>query len=309
MGLFDYLSSAFSVAVEINYYVIGAGVVYIIVKILEFKASSRFGSGDELFAKRVKPAFSLVLDLDGTILHSVQTRGNNTTSSIALNVGKRVRHFVVYKRPHLDTFLMEMRKRYEIVLYSASQPLYADACLNYACVNHLFDRKLYRNDCTVGPGGVFVKDLAKVNNDLSKVVVLQNSMQSNAHVSANSLLIDSWSGGVHDTALLDIMPLLEALSHVDDVRHILELRRGEPVRYPPLNIPQQNRSDSAAMPSEPLNPNGPAELLGELQNWDNIGARLTTRVKQIFDTMGPDTTLHMPPPRGGPPRSNSNNST
>ncbi|CDR95165.1 NLI interacting factor-like phosphatase family protein, putative [Babesia bigemina] len=308
MGLFEYLSSALSVAVELNYYVLGAGALYLLAKIVEFKAISRFGSGDELFAKRVRPGYSLVLDLDGTILHSVQTRGNNTTSSIALNVGKRVRHFVVYKRPHLDTFLMEMRKRYEIVLYSASQPLYADACLNYACVNHLFDRKLYRNDCIVGHGGAFVKDLCKINSDLSKVVVLQNPLQSNAHISANSLFIDSWSGGRHDTALLDIMPLLQALSHVDDVRHILALRRsGQPEFSQRSVTPQEKLSDSAATPGEPFSAAGRAEILGELQNWDNIGARLTTRVKRIFDTMGPDTTLHMPAPRDGPPRFNKNN--
>ncbi|ORM40648.1 CTD nuclear envelope phosphatase 1 [Babesia sp. Xinjiang] len=289
MGLFDYVSSAFAVFVEVNYYVIGAGVTYIIVKLVEFQLFKSQTSYDELFAKRVKPAYTLVLDLDDTILHSVRTPGNNTTSSVALTMGKRVLNFVVYKRPHLDTFLMEMRKIYEIVLYSTSKQSYVDACLNDACVNHLFDRKLYRNDCSVGSDGSYIKDLSKVSSDMSKVVLLHNPLHEGFQFLPNVVPIDNWFGGQSDTALLDVMPFLEALIHVDDVRQILELRCNDPRAYgSALNFRLQDYVDSPAVTPRDVMP---TDISREPDNWDTIGARLTSRVKQIFDTVGSETEL------------------
>nr|BAN65936.1 NLI interacting factor-like phosphatase family protein [Babesia bovis] len=287
MSVLDHFYSALGIILESSYYIIGAGTLYIIIKVIEFKVLGSTLASEDLFAKRVKPDYCLVLDLDDTILHSVSTRGNNETSSVALTVGNRTLNFVVYKRPHLDTFLMEMRKYYEIVLYSTSRRRYVDACLSDACVNHLIDRKLYRNDCFLDGNGTYIKDLSKVSSDMSKVVLLNNPLMEGFPDLPNVVPIDSWFGGLSDTALLDVMPFLKALTQLDDVRYILGLRcsdnRGYSGQLPVCIAESGDASDDS--PRAGMLP----EISDDMDNWDIIGARLTTRVKEIFTNMGFNT--------------------
>ncbi|GFE54624.1 dullard-like phosphatase domain containing protein [Babesia ovis] len=289
MGLLDYLSGAFAVAVELSYYVIGTTTSFVITKLIEFHILTYHGSCEDLFAKRVKPPYSLVLDLDDSILHSVRTRGNNETSSVALTMGNRVLNFTVYKRPHLDAFLMEMRKDYEIVLYSTQSQSYVDACLSDACINHLFDRKLYRRDCILGADGSFIRDFSKVGSDMSKVVVLHNPLQEDFKDLPNIVPIDNWFGGHSDTALLDVMPFLQSLTNLDDVRYVLGLRCSDTRGYNGFRHPDYIESP-ALSPKSCISPDIPQEM----DYWDTIGARLTTRVKDIFNTMSPEAEVHTP---------------
>ncbi|GIX64482.1 NLI interacting factor-like phosphatase, putative [Babesia caballi] len=187
-----------------------------------------------------------------------------------------------------------MRNHYEIVLYTTSEQRYADACLNYACVNHLFDRKLYRKDCVIGPDGVYAKDPTKVCSDLSKVLMMEKASNADERFQSNTLTMYSWSGAQSDTALLDIMPLLEALSHVDDVRHVLELRCGNLQTYSSFDAAGNlDAADSPTVATEIPPPWESSELWSGVQNCQAIGQRLTTRVKQIF-APGADNPLHTP---------------
>ena len=58
---------------------------------------------------------TLVLDLDNTLVHSDWTRG---------------RGWRTFKRPGVDDFLKQMAQMYEIVVYTAALPTYADPILD-----------------------------------------------------------------------------------------------------------------------------------------------------------------------------------
>ena len=72
--------------------------------------------------------------------------------------------------------------------------------------------------------GLHVKDLSKVRQDLSKVILVDNSPGAAANQPENYIPCSSWFGSSEDTELLDLMVLLRELAYVSDVRSLLGLR-------------------------------------------------------------------------------------
>ncbi len=106
-----------------------------------------------------------------------------------------------------------------------------------------FSGRYYRQHCTYRHGA-FIKDLSFVEPDLSKVMILDNSPLSymfhqgkipfrdvGANVSDNlidnAIPIEGWISDPTDNDLLHLIPLLEGLQYVTDVRAFLALRGGE----------------------------------------------------------------------------------
>jgi CTD small phosphatase-like protein 2 len=79
---------------------------------------------------RNAPSHTLVLDLDETLVHcsTEVLPGHDFTFSVNFN-GE---DYTVYvrKRPYFEHFLSTMSKLFEIVVFTASQKVYADKLLN-----------------------------------------------------------------------------------------------------------------------------------------------------------------------------------
>jgi CTD small phosphatase-like protein 2 len=74
-----------------------------------------------------------------------------------------------------------MKKNWEVIVFTASHQSYADTILNEIDPEGtLFDHRLYRQHCRELTTDLFVKDLSKINRDLSKVVLVDNSAYSYA---------------------------------------------------------------------------------------------------------------------------------
>ena len=84
-------------------------------------------------------------------------------------------------------------------------------------------RCFFRPSCDAAMG-LHVKDLRKVRQDLSKVILLDNSPGAAAYQPENYLPIASWFGSPDDTELLDVLELLRELACQSDVRSVLGLR-------------------------------------------------------------------------------------
>ena len=101
--------------------------------------------------------------------------------------------------------------------------MYADPVVDridrMGCVRQRF----YRDSCTE-VAGCFMKDLSKVRADLSKVFLVDNSPVCYSLCQTNAVPIAGWVEDPHDTALLDILPFLEQIRHLRDVRSVLALR-------------------------------------------------------------------------------------
>lgn len=167
----------------------------------------------------------LVLDLDETLVHSTSASAEEYDFMVEVLVERSSCLYYVHKRPHVDHFLEVVSNWFDLAIYTASLREYADPVVNLLDRGRkLFTRRLFRNACIEQEGGLYLKDLSKVDPDLSRVFLLDNSVISFALNSDNGILIDSWIGERADNALLDLLPFLDALRFVEDVRSVLSLR-------------------------------------------------------------------------------------
>ena len=189
---------------------------------------------DSFFPKRriiaPKKLKTLILDLDETLIHSTATTTTNCSDFdfiVEVLVNRASCIYYVYKRPNLDYFLNVVSNWYNLVIYTASVKEYADPVVNLIDeTGKFFKRRFFRSDCTKTPSAHYLKDISIVDGgDISKICLLDNSAASFAFYPDNAIPIESWKEDPNDSALLDLLPFLDALRFVDDVRSILSLRR------------------------------------------------------------------------------------
>jgi CTD nuclear envelope phosphatase 1 len=172
-----------------------------------------------------KKSKTLVLDLDETLVHSTSASAEEYDFMVEVLVERSSCLYYVHKRPHVDHFLEVVSNWFDLAIYTASLREYADPVVNLLDRGRkLFSRRLFRNACIEQEGGLYLKDLSKVDADLSRVFLLDNSVVSFARNPDSAIFIDSWVGERTDNALLDLLPFLDALRFVEDVRSILSLR-------------------------------------------------------------------------------------
>jgi RNA polymerase II subunit A small phosphatase-like protein/CTD nuclear envelope phosphatase 1 len=171
---------------------------------------------------------TLVLDLDETLIHS-SSSAQDIAVDFTIDVEIEGYRCLMYvsKRPHLEHFLTEAAKHFELVVFTASLKPYADMVIEHIDPQRLITRRYFRNSCDPLPQGGFVKNLTIVEPDLKSVMIIDNSPIAYSWHRDNAIPISDWWGtqsNTNDTALLDLVPFLEALKSVEDVRSILSLK-------------------------------------------------------------------------------------
>jgi len=164
----------------------------------------------------------LVLDLDETLISSSQKHCFKHDISVQVNIGGSPANFFVRKRPHVDLFLETVSQWFELVIFTASLSVYADAVLDKLDAKKTINRRYYRQSC-VNKGGLYIKDLQTVCKDLSKVVIVDNSPIAFSFNKENGIAIPDYFGtNQQDDFLLHLLPLLEQVRDSEDVRHVLK---------------------------------------------------------------------------------------
>lgn len=118
----------------------------------------------------------LLLDLDETLVHS-SFRPLPFKADIELPViFDGVRHHVyVMKRPFVDEFLKKMSELYDIYIFTASIPQYANPLLDRLDVHRVIKHRLFRGDCLYRNEG-YIKDLSVVNKEMKDMILLDVSI-------------------------------------------------------------------------------------------------------------------------------------
>lgn len=158
--------------------------------------------------------YTLVVELDELLVHSHWTREHGWRTA---------------KRPGLDVFLGYLSQFWEIVIYT-SQPAYAVSPI----IEKLDpDRRwiaytLFRESCRTMPDGTMIKDLSRLNRDLSKVLVLDTKPDGFSQHQDNGIVIRKWNGRKDDRELIDLLPFLEAIGiyAIPDVRSTVKVYAG-----------------------------------------------------------------------------------
>ncbi|KIW05086.1 uncharacterized protein PV09_03645 [Verruconis gallopava] len=184
---------------------------------------------------------TLIIDLDETLIHSqskggrfatghmIEVKMNHSVGVGGVTLGPQVPIlYYVHKRPHCDEFLRKVQKWYKLVIFTASVQEYADPVIDWLELERpYFEARYYRQHCTMR-NGAYIKDLAQVEPDLSKVMILDNSPLSYVFHEDNAMPIEGWISDPTDNDLMHLIPLLEGLQHCTDVRAVLSLRLGQP---------------------------------------------------------------------------------
>jgi len=164
----------------------------------------------------------LVLDLDETLISSSSRHSPRHDISVNVSINGSPATFYVRKRPHVDQFLEAMAEMFELVVFTASLSVYANAVIDKLDPKRLINRRYYRQSC-LPKSGSYIKDLQIVCRDLSKVVIIDNSPAAYSYNRENGIPIDDYIGlNSQDQSLLRLIPLLQEVHKSEDVRHALK---------------------------------------------------------------------------------------
>ncbi|RWS14155.1 TFII-F-interacting CTD phosphatase: including NLI-interacting factor-like protein, partial [Dinothrombium tinctorium] len=171
----------------------------------------------------------LVLDLDETLIHShhdgvirqMVKPGTPPDFVLKVTIDRHPVRFFVHKRPHVDYFLDVVSQWYELVVFTASMEIYGAAVADKLDNSRkVLSRRYFRQHCTLDYGS-YTKDLSAITNDLSSIFILDNSPGAYRAYPDNAIPIISWFSDPRDTALLNLLPVLDALRFTSDVRSVL----------------------------------------------------------------------------------------
>ena len=171
--------------------------------------------------------YSLVVDLDETLIYSFLLNGENT--------------YLI--RPHCFDFLNEISSFFEIIIFTAGTKDYADKILNQIDKNKVWIKyRLYREHLTFDNEEFSIfKDLSKLGRDLSKTIIIDNREENFVLQPNNGLLIKTWNGDFEDRELLDLKNILKGIysyGQMIDVRNLVKWINDK--KYIESNRPYKN---------------------------------------------------------------------
>ncbi|KAJ9451319.1 CTD nuclear envelope phosphatase 1-like protein [Diplonema papillatum] len=172
----------------------------------------------------------LILDLDETLIHASSTPLSPTHFDVMIPTGTGSYGMMyVCERPYLQYFLAHVCQWFTVTIFTAATKEYASPIIHRMDRAKVVRKKYFRNDCVV-ENGQYVKNLARLSGTrphlFSNYVIIDNLPASYKRNPANAIPISSFYAHNYSTdeELLRLLPLLEALHAVSDVRSILELR-------------------------------------------------------------------------------------
>lgn len=191
------------------------------------KQMQRIDKFDKIWERK---KFTLVLDLDGTLIHASRQRKTSYQKGIqydrlSINVlgqGRQTVH--LYTRPFLEEFLSRMGETFNLVIFSASDECYCDAIVDHVDKWRVVQQRFYRSSADFEQKKV-KKDLTKViKHHLDNVLMIEDAPGVCVQ-KEKTIIVKKWMGeDANDAELKSLMDILiEAAEIADDGFHLIEL--------------------------------------------------------------------------------------
>ncbi|KAL5723125.1 hypothetical protein ACHQM5_006559 [Ranunculus cassubicifolius] len=163
----------------------------------------------------------LVLDLDETLVHARHEMFGEE-ADLSFNLVEEGCNYYVKLRPGVREFLERVSEIFNVVIFTASEKEYADKIIDFLDPeSRLISRRLYgKSGKNIADGG-FVKDLSVLEHDLAKLAIIDNCPHAYRLQKSNGIPIKSWYVEPNDEELAALLPFLEGLVAVEDVRPVI----------------------------------------------------------------------------------------
>ena len=183
------------------------------------------------YAKSVDEVYTLVLDLDETLINFKDAQNDHSNTAI------------YQVRPGAFRFINQLSDYFEIVIFTASMPDYADFIIDDFDAERKVSHRLYRQHTDLKPDYA-VKDLTLLGRDLSRTIIIDNLAENFSFTTPNNgLWVRSWYDDLDDDVLNLLIPFLKQIvRHKVDVRQILTAKIKEEIIYKCL-------AENASIPS------------------------------------------------------------
>lgn len=145
---------------------------------------------------------SLVVDLDETLVHAKFHQHSG---------------WMIHQRAGAQKFLVEMAKLFEIIIFTSGIETYASPIIDRLDPQGVIAHRLYRPATSIIKG-LHVKNLARLARPLQRVVILDNSPESYILQPENAIPMKPYFGDESDAFLLNLIPVLESIHGLSDVR-------------------------------------------------------------------------------------------
>jgi len=166
----------------------------------------------------------LILDLDNTLIaavHSVYIDGIDYPSDFISN------NHHVNMRPYLQKFMEYALINWRVGIWTAATREYAEGILIKCNIDiNKFEFIKVREDCTKGTdidfSPIYIKDLSTLNEDLSRVILIDDKKESAQKHLDNIIIIPAYISAAQtaDNRLLKLIDYLEELKKTKDFRSI-----------------------------------------------------------------------------------------
>jgi len=167
------------------------------------------------------PPITLVLDLDETLVHCTVEPITDADMIFPVTFNGIEYKVHVRTRPYLIDFLEAVSKKFEVVVFTASQRVYANELLKRIDPDGKYIKhRIFREACLLVEGN-YLKDLNVLNRNLATSVLVDNSPHAFGYQVDNGIPIESWFDNPGDSELLKLEQFLETLHGVNDVRSVV----------------------------------------------------------------------------------------
>jgi RNA polymerase II subunit A small phosphatase-like protein len=163
----------------------------------------------------------LILDVDETLVYAVEHPLENRGEDF------RVGPFAVYRRPHLAEFLAAVAEWYELAVWSSASGSYVSGVVSALFRDTSSLRFVWScGRCTRrydAEGGAYLyaknlKKVCKLGYGLEGVLMVDDSPEKLGQHYGNHIRVRPFTGDMADTELRDLLPFLEWLRGVENVR-------------------------------------------------------------------------------------------